>query len=676
MKKLKNILQYNYIFYVMLIIGILYTIIYINFINIKKIYSVNDNSLYGKVISYKKNDKKVSIVVKGKEKVLVNYYKNINISYGDYIYIKGEFNKPNNNTNFNLFNYRKYLLSNKINYIVKASKINIMKYNNNPFYSLKNILLNRIEKCDKSKGYILAFLYADKSLLEKDIYTKYQNLGISHLFAVSGMHVSLISIVLLKILKRINEIKKYVIISIILLIYLFLTNFTISMVRATFQFILFFINRNLKLKIDNSNLVIFLFVVLLIINPYNIYNIGFQFSFLISFTLIKFSKLFNGNFITKLFETSLISFFVSMPIVINNFFQINFLSIIFNLIYIPFVSYILFPLNLMTIICPFLDSLTYFIIAEFENITNIVSNIKFLTFSVAKMNIIFIFIYYFVFLWIINYKQKIIKKVIIIIVFIVFILNNKYIVNSKVVFLDVGQGDCTLIREKNKNLLIDTGGNINYDISKNILVPYLKSIGIKKIDYLIITHGDYDHIGAAINLIKNYKVENVIFNCGNYNKLEKNLIKVLKKEKTKYYSCIKKLNIHKYKLQFINTGLYDNENDNSNVIYFNYNNYKFLLMGDAGIEVEQDLIEKYNLQNIDVLKVGHHGSKTSSSKSFIDEINPKYSIISVGKNNHYGHPNDSVLENLKNSKIYRTDQDGSIEIKLNKNRYIIKTCVE
>ena len=97
-------------------------------------------------------------------------------------------------------------------------------------------------------------------------------------------------------------------------------------------------------------------------------------------------------------------------------------------------------------------------------------------------------------------------------------------------------------------------------------------------------------------------------------------------------------------------------------------------MGDAGIEVEEDLIKKYNLQDIDVLKVGHHGSKTSSSIEFINEINPKYSIISVGKNNRYGHPNKEVLENLNNSKIYRTDEDGSIMFKIKNNKLKIETC--
>ena len=187
-------------------------------------------------------------------------------------------------------------------------------------------------------------------------------------------------------------------------------------------------------------------------------------------------------------------------------------------------------------------------------------------------------------------------------------------------------------------------------------------------------HGDYDHKGEAINLVENFKVEKVIFNCGEFNDLEKDLIKVLDKKKIPYYSCIKELNIDKNKLYFLNNKDYGNENDNSSVIYTELNNHKFLFMGDAGVEVEEDLIQRYTLQNIDVLKVGHHGSKTSSGKEFINKIEPKYSIISVGKNNRYGHPNDKVLENLEDSKIYRTDLDGSIMFKIKRDNLEIKTC--
>ena len=176
----------------------------------------------------------------------------------------------------------------------------------------------------------------------------------------------------------------------------------------------------------------------------------------------------------------------------------------------------------------------------------------------------------------------------------------------------------------------------------------------------------------AINLVENLKVEKVIFNCGEYNYLEKELIKVLDKKKIKYYSCINELNINNNKLYFLQTKLYDNENDNSNVIYTEINNNKFLFMGDASITTEKEILKEYNLPNIDVLKVGHHGSKTSSSKEFINEMNPKYSILSVGKNNRYGHPNKEVLKTLKESKIYRTDQDGSVMFIIKNNKLKMK----
>ena len=264
-----------------------------------------------------------------------------------------------------------------------------------------------------------------------------------------------------------------------------------------------------------------------------------------------------------------------------------------------------------------------------------------------------------------------------------------YFDNSlKVTMIDVGQGDSIFIKMPNnkESILIDTGGKISYNkekwmirnkntsITKNSLIPYLKSMGLNKLNTLIITHGDYDHMGEAVNLVNNFKVEKVIFNCGNFNTLETELIKLLKIKKIKYYSCIKELNKDKYKLMFLNTKEYDNENDNSNVIYTELDGYKFMFMGDAGIEKEKDILDKYSISNIDVLKVGHHGSKTSSSKEFINEIDPKYNIISVGKNNRYGHPNKEVLENLENSKIYRTDLDGSIMFKIKNNELKIETC--
>lgn len=179
-------------------------------------------------------------------------------------------------------------------------------------------------------------------------------------------------------------------------------------------------------------------------------------------------------------------------------------------------------------------------------------------------------------------------------------------------------------------------------------------------------------MGEAINLVNNFKVDNVVFNCGEYNNLEKNLIKTLNKDNIKYYTCIKELKIDKYKMQFLNTREYDNENDNSSVVYFNYDGYKFLFMGDAGTSKEEGILKKYDIGSIDFLKVGHHGSNTSSSSEFIDSISPKYSFISVGKYNRYGHPMTSVLDTLNGSVVYRTDVDGSVEVRISKSGYKIR----
>ena len=152
---------------------------------------------------------------------------------------------------------------------------------------------------------------------------------------------------------------------------------------------------------------------------------------------------------------------------------------------------------------------------------------------------------------------------------------------------------------------------------------------------------------------------------GNISNLEKNIIKILDNKKIPYYQNVNEIKLKSTNMHFLNNKIYDNENDNSLVLYFEILNKKILLMGDAGVNVEKNILEEYNIKNIDILKVGHHGSKTSSNQCFIDKINPKYSIISVGRNNRYNHPNEEVIERLVNSKVYRTDKDGTVEIKIN-----------
>lgn len=180
-------------------------------------------------------------------------------------------------------------------------------------------------------------------------------------------------------------------------------------------------------------------------------------------------------------------------------------------------------------------------------------------------------------------------------------------------------------------------------------------------------HGDYDHIGSLDKIINEIKIKKVIFNSGNINSNEAYIINKLNEEKIKYYNMSKgKVKIDKYELLFLNNKNVNNENEDSLVIYFDINDIKVLLMGDAGFETEKKLIEEYNLRNLDILKVGHHGSKYSSSDEFIKTVNPKYSVISVGENNKFGHPDTSVIKKLASSKTYLTSKNGSVKFILQK----------
>ena len=660
MKKLKILLLFSLI------------IIFIFRLQIKYDYNPNSNYVIGKIIDYKVKE---NYTVINLEQIIVYYYDEFNYKIGDTIKVEGDIKEIEPNTNFNLFNYKKYMLGKRIVHKIESKKITLIKENKNILYKIKNKIKERTEK----HKYFSLFIVGENNL-ENEIKDSFKINGISHLFAISGMHITLFISILTFILKKIIKNKKIILLLIILflLFYMFITNYSVSVVRASLLTILININKLYKLNISTLKLLVYIFLICLSYNPYYIYQVGFVFTFLITFTLILFSKKIPSNYILKILITSIISFIVSIPILINNFYSVNFLSPLLNIIFIPFITFIIFPLTLITFIFPNLICILDIFINILEFLSLNLSKIDLFIFTFKKVPLFLIIIYYIIIYFILN---KILNKkynyIFILLIILIIHHNINYFNNySRITVLDVGQGDSSLIElEHNKgNILIDTGGNIYKDQTSNILIPYFKSVGIRKIDYLVLTHGDYDHMGEAINLVNNFKVDNVIFNCGEFNELEKELIKVLDKKKIKYYSCIKELNIDKYKLHFLNTSIYDDENTNSSVIYLNYNNYKFLFMGDASIEREKDILEKYNLSNIDFLKVGHHGSNTSSSEEFINEINPKHSIISVGKNNRYGHPKKSVLDTLKSSKIYRTDKDGSIEVKLNKNEYRIRTC--
>lgn len=684
MIKLRTILLQSNIYRVTIVGVIIYALIVTLLPKYESVYKGSEEDFLCSIDNYKIEEDKMKLELVCKEKLVGSYYfendeykffkEKVNI--GSSVRVKGKLVSPKNNTVPYLFNYKKYLYNKRVYYTLKIDSIKILNINSNPFIKLKNRVIKHVNSY-KDSTYLYAFILGKTELISDEVLTSYRENGISHLFALSGLHVSIFSSILLFILKklRFKEILNYVLIFIFLLLFSFITGFSPSILRATLLFFLLGINKVFYLNIRTLDILYLVFIILVIINPFIIYNLSFILSFTAAFFLIFSSDLLKGkNYFVSLFKVSLLSYFASLPLSIYYFGYTNLLGTILNLVFVPLVSFVVFPLTLLT-----------FIISKFYSILNITTNLLeslsllFNKFKIIiyfpRINLIFVFIYLSILMLYIKFKKKICLYLII--VLLIFFKIRPYMDNNTYIYyIDVGQGDSILVvtPHLNKIILIDTGGivsfNENYksNIVKNKTIPFFRRIGINKVDYLFLTHGDYDHAGEANELLSNFCVKKVFINKGNINNIEK---KINNKEVLR----LKNFVIDNIKVNSLNNNVFNNENDDSTILLFNIYDYKFLFMGDASIKTEEYLLNNYILPNVDILKVGHHGSYTSTSTDFINVIKPKYSVISVGENNMYKHPNKSVLDILDNTKLFRTDVDGTIEVKISKKGYKIKTYV-
>ena len=645
MKRLKITLPLK-IFLLIIIIGL--SIFRLN--NPKASIYKNETEFTGVIINIK-SSKCQNITLKAKEKLLIYDCNNEKYKIGQEIKVNGKLQKPKNSITFN---YQNYLLSQSIYYTVYAEEIKVLNEPTNIFYKIKNNLYEKTENY-KTKEYLNAFVLGNNSLIDEEVKESYQNNGISHLLAISGMHITFLSTILLFIFNKLFKNKKisFYLISVFLLFYIFITNFSPSVIRAVLMFILIKVTNKKSIQI-----IITLFLLFILINPFYIYNIGFLFSFTITFFLILFKEKIkkHENYFIKTFIISFVAFLASIPIMINSFYKINLLSPIINVIFVPFASLIIYPLSLLTYIFPILDFPLEKIISIFEMLSFKIESLKFLTIIMKDINIMIFILYYLVIYLSLRDKKYLI------ILFIMILLHhniNIFDKSSFITMIDVGQGDSILLKLSNKsNILIDTGGNINSNIAKKRIIPYLSKEGITKLDYLILSHGDYDHAGAAIDLNNNFKVEKIIMNK-NDNELE---TKIKKEHKSVINADKYKIKIEEFTLEFINKTFKD-ENDSSLIIYTKINGNHIILMGDASENSEDYILDEYNLPKMDILKVGHHGSSTSSSEQFIEKIQPKTSLISSGLNNRYGHPSSEVVNRLKKyGTVYNTAYDGTVKL--------------
>lgn len=385
---------------------------------------------------------------------------------------------------------------------------------------------------------------------------------------------------------------------------------------------------------------------ILLINKHNLYQYGFIVPLLIS-TFMQFSKLLfkRRKWHIKKFVPTILIFFLVLPFSISFNNSFNIISILFSLVFMPIIRIIivLFYPSIFMINLPFIEPImdVFYDIIMFLDIS--VFNINIPEFSPILVVIYYLLIFSFLYFREINFKKFSEVAMSGYLAFLLFYcLPIKNTFTNSVSFINVGQGDSTLIRVKNKTILIDTGGSLTKDIANDCLIPYFKKNRIYKIDEVIITHYDTDHYHALENLKADFKVGK-IYDYNNFSERDNSI-----------------LSIYNFNTNFINVV---DENSKSLVLWFELNDKSFLLMGDAPIEIEHELVKKYSNLDCDILKVGHHGSDTSSSLEFLKVVTPKEAIISCGLNNIYGHPHESVLENLEslNVKVRRTDYEGTIE---------------
>ena len=651
-------------------------------------------------------------IVRNNKKILINIKMSQDIpsmKYGDSLYIEGEFKQPEEARNYKGYNYKQYLKTKKIIGTVELEKVKILKSSNGSFiHNIQKYIRDTINGTltDEEGNLLLAILLGDKDKLSEDIQESFKTSNLSHMLAVSGAHVSYIILGLTYVLQNsiIGKKNGKIVCIIFLLAFMAITNFTPSVTRACIMAILTLFSSIIYRKSDVYTNISVAALITLIFNPYSLLDLGFQLSYGGTIGIIIFIKRIqekksNSKVINYIKQMALVSIYANIiiiPIMMYHFNTVSFTFIISNIMASPILGIIVITGFLFIIASITVKPLTRLIaifikpiLSILIKISQICSKLPFSNILVVTPYMFNVISYYAIILYCIKSKKNN-KCKIIICLLIVLILTNFiiYIFPQKlrIFFIDVGQGDSTLIiTPDKKTVLIDGGGSDSFDVGEKVLLPYLLDRRILKIDYVLISHFDTDHCGGILTIMEKVKVKNIIISeqaehSENYERFKKLMIhKKIRLIEVKKGDKIKIGRYSEFKILFPTSRLLSENplNNNSIVAQFNYNNFKMLFTGDIEKLAEQQILKAEKAEiRADILKVAHHGSKTSSIPEFIKAVKPKIALIGVGKNNTFGHPNQQTIKNLENIKcrIYRTDLQGEIIIKIDqKGRMNVKS---
>ena len=631
---------------ILIISGLSLFIISINYeLREIRISSLEDSGKYVGIVNEVLDDK-IYLKINNEYLLVRGEY---DVKPGDKIIVYGKLRSPYQSKDSFAFDYKSYLKRENIFFYIYPYRveviggsfnINIIRYNINQYFK-SNF---------DNYGYLSALILGDKNYLDEDFSEALSRVGVSHLFAISGLHIALLVLLLNKLLGWFKY--KDLLIFLFLGMMMIITGFSPSVMRAVLLVLFKRIVKKLDLPYDSLDILSFIYILLLLINPYYFFNIGFELSFIVAFSFILSNDLTDGNYVVSTLKTSLISILTTLPIVVNLSNHINLITPLANVILILLFSNIFLPITFIVAFLPVLNSPYNLLVKAFEVIIDFINHYGVII-NLPNFHPIEGLIYY-VLLYFLLCKIDI-KRIVIFLLFII-LFNCKYLLKpyGEVVIFDVGQGDTTLVSLpfNQGNMVIDCFGEGP---------SYLVKRGVKHIDYLVITHSHDDHIGGAIELVERISVGNLIISRYDKSSLLNDLIKVAKQKEIKIYYLSKgsSFKLGNIKINVLGpSGDDDNLNNISLVLYFTVGKRSFLFMGDME-DKEKDIIN-YNIK-VDYLKIGHHGSKTSSSSEFVRAVSPEYAIVSVGEGNKYDLPDDIIVNRYQEvgSKLHFTNQDGS-----------------
>lgn len=511
-----------------------------------------------------------------------------------------------------------------------------------------------------------------------------------HMLAISGAHFSYVILIATFISNRLQHKRLGQLIQIIAIIFFMnLTGNTASVVRAGIMSILLIGSSICKRQNDSLNNIAISAIIQIINNPYIIFDSGFMLSYSGVLGIILFYKKISEHIHFKSIALTISANIFIIPIMIYNFHTISGSFIISNIcaswllgiiIILEFIS-LCIPIKLLYMI---LDLL----IMMLRKIAEICANIPFAQMYVPRYAIFFVIVIYILIFCRKLKCRKYVYSFLTIGASILLIVNftDVYQDRMRINFIDVGQGDSCLIRYKGTNIMIDSGGSLSknkdgksYDIGENVLNNYLLNRGITRLDYIMASHFDEDHSQGFVFLLKNMKVKNVIISEQyKTSSIYEQFKQICKKQNIQiiYVKSGDEIRIKDLAFKILHPKSKENQisenplNNNAIVCMVKYKNRRILFTGDIEKVAENEMVKEYtNGLKADILKVGHHGSKTSTTKEFLDLINPSVALIGVGQNNKFGHPNEDVIKRLeeKNIQIYRTDEMGEISVIIDKN---------